>query len=93
MTDTQPADEIRFGRIKATIWMNTTDDGQARYSVVFSRIYREGDRWKTTHSFGRNDLLLLAKVADIAHTRVCAFRQDDLAEAAVETEASSHGPF
>ena len=93
MTDTQPADEIRFGRIKATIWMNTTDDGQARYSVVFSRIYREGEQWKTTHSFGRNDLLLLAKVADLAHTRVSAFRQDDLAEAAVETEASSHGPF
>ena len=89
MTDTKPADEIRFGRVKATIWMNATEDGQARYSVVFSRIYREGEQWKTTHSFGRNDLLLLAKVADLAHTRVCAFRQDEGAEgaAAVETEA------
>ena len=89
MKDTKPADEIRFGRIKATIWMNTTEDGQARYSVVFSRLYREGEAWKTTHSFGRNDLLLLAKVADIAHTRVWALRQDDRAEAtaAVETEA------
>ena len=93
MTDTKPADEIRFGRVKATIWMNTTDDGQARYSVVFSRIYRDGDQWKSTHSFGRNDLLLLAKVADLAHTRVSALRQDDAAEAeaaagtAVETEA------
>ena len=27
MTDTKPADEIRFGRVKATIWMNTTEDG------------------------------------------------------------------
>ena len=91
MTDTKPADEIRFGRVKATIWMNTTEDGQARYSVVFSRIYREGGEWKSTHSFGRNDLLLLAKVADLAHTRVSAFRQDEGAEAAaataVETEA------
>ena len=91
MTDTKPADEIRFGRVKATIWMNTTEDGHARYSVVFSRIYREGDQWKSTHSFGRNDLLLLAKVADLAHTRVSAFRQDDAAEteaqAAVEAEA------
>ena len=89
MTGTKPADEIRFGRIKATIWMNTTEDGQARYSVVFSCLYREGGQWKTTHSFGRNDLLLLAKVADIAHTRISAFRQDDSAEAtaAVETEA------
>ena len=91
MTDTKPADAIRFGRVKATIWMNATEDGQARYSVVFSRLYREGEQWKTTHRFGRNDLLLLAKVADLAHTRVCAFRQDEGAEAeaqaAVETEA------
>ena len=91
MTDTKPADAIRFGRVKATIWMNTTEDGQYRYSVVFSRIYREGDQWKSTHSFGRNGLLLLAKVADLAHTRVSALRQDDAAEAAtgtaVETEA------
>ena len=91
MTDTKPADEIRFGRVKATIWMNTTEDGQSRYSVAFSRIYREDEQWKSTHSFGRNDLLLLAKVADLAHTRVSALRQDDAAEAAaataVETEA------
>ena len=91
MTDTKPADEIRIGRVKATIWMNTTEDGQSRYSVVFSRIYREGEQWKSTHSFGRNDLLLLAKLADLAHTRVSALRQDDAAAAAtgtaVETEA------
>ena len=69
--------------------MNATEDGQARYSVVFSRLYRDGDQWKTTHSFGRNDLLLLAKVADLAHARVCALRQDEGAEAqaTVETEA------
>ena len=46
MTDTKPADEIRFGRVKATIWMNTTEDGQSRYSAVFSRLYREGEQWK-----------------------------------------------
>ena len=85
MTDTKPADEIRFGRVKATIWMNTTEDGQSRYSVVFSCLYREGEQWKSTHSFGRNDLLLLAKVADFAHTRISALRQDEGAEAAVET--------
>ena len=46
-----------------------------------------------THSFGRNDLLLLAKVADLAHTRIWALRQDEPAaaqavlETAMETEA------
>ena len=89
MTDTKPADEIRFGRVKGTIWMNPTEDGQARYSVVFSRVYRDGEQWKSTHSFGRNDLLLLAKVADLAHTRIWALRQDEAAaaEPAPETEA------
>ena len=28
-------------------WMNTTEDGQARYSVVFSCLYRDGDQWKS----------------------------------------------
>ena len=88
MTDTKPADEIRFGRVKATIWMNTAEDGEPRYSVVFSRLYRDGDQWKSTHSFGRNDLLLLAKIADLAHTRVSALRQDEAAEAAAAVETA-----
>ena len=34
------------------------------------RLYKDGDQWKSTQSFGRNDLLVLAKVADFAHTRL-----------------------
>ena len=36
----------------------------------YSRFYKDGDQWKSTHSFGRNDLLVLAKVADFADTRL-----------------------
>ncbi len=35
------------------------------------RLYREGGQWRSTHSFRRNDLLLVAKVADLAHSKVC----------------------
>ena len=35
-------------------------------NVTFSRLYKEGDQWKSTQSFGRNDLLVLAKVADLS---------------------------
>ena len=35
MTDTKPADEIRFSRVKATIWMNATEDGQAATASSF----------------------------------------------------------
>ena len=63
----KPAHEIRLGRIKATIWENQTDNG-TRYSVTISRLYKDGDDWKQTTSFGRDDLPLVAKVADLVHT-------------------------
>ena len=63
----QPAHEIRLGALKATIWRNETTVG-TRYNVTVSRIYKEGEEWKTTESFGRDDLLPLAKTLDLAHT-------------------------
>jgi hypothetical protein len=62
-----PVHEVRIGLIKAAIWANKTDDG-VRHNVTFERSYRDGEEWKTTSSFGRDDLLVLAKVADLAHT-------------------------
>jgi hypothetical protein len=63
----KPAHEIRLGRIKATIWENETENG-TRYNVTVSRIYKDGEEWKQTGSFGRDDLPLVAKVADLAHS-------------------------
>ena len=63
----KPAHEIRLGRIKATIWENETDNG-TRHNVTVSRLYKDGDQWKQTTSFGREDLPLVAKVVDLAHT-------------------------
>jgi hypothetical protein len=56
-----------MGAIKATIWENQTAAG-TRHNVTVSRIYKDGDEWKQTESFGRDDLPLLAKVVDLAHT-------------------------
>ena len=42
-----------------------------RHNVTFSRLYKDdAGEWKSTQSFGRNDLLVLAKVADLVHTRL-----------------------
>ncbi len=38
-------------------------------------------QWKSTQSFGRNDLLVLRKVADFAHTRIFQLPQEEDAEA------------
>src|SRR5262245_45831154 len=64
----KPVHEIRLGRIKAAIWENETQIG-TRHNVTLQRIYRdEGGQWNTSDSFGRDDLPLVAKVADLAHT-------------------------
>ena len=65
--ENQPAHEVRMGRIKATLWANPTENG-TYYNVTLTRLYKEGDNWKTSESFGRDDLPLLAKVANLAHT-------------------------
>jgi hypothetical protein len=72
----KPVEEIRIGSIKAAIWRNEGEQGenrqpQVRFNVTFQRIYRTNEgEWRSTDSFGRDDLLILGKVADAAHTRV-----------------------
>ena len=63
----QPVHEVRLGGIKAAIWQNQTEAG-VRYNVTFERLYNQEGEWRSTTSFGRDDLLLLGKVADQAHT-------------------------
>jgi hypothetical protein len=75
---TKPIQEVRLGSIKAAIWKNETETG-IRYNVTFRRLYREEDRWKVSDSFGRDDLLLLRKVADKAHSWILARNQEQQA--------------
>ena len=70
-----------MGAIKAAIWKNDTQSG-VRYNVTFSRLYKDGDEWKSTDSFGRDDLLVLAKVADQAHSWIFAQGQEEQGERA-----------
>ena len=61
-----PVHEVRLGRIKAAVWENTTENG-VRHNVTICRLYKDGDQWKDSSSFGRDDLPLVIKVADKAH--------------------------
>ena len=70
-TNNKPVAEVRVGAVKAAIWPNQTESGVVRYNVTFSRIYKDAEgNWKSTSSFGRDDLLVVAKVADMAHTKI-----------------------
>lgn len=63
----KPVHEVRLGRVKAAIWGNSTENG-IRHNVTVSRIYKDGEQWKDSNSFGRDDLPLVAKVCDLAHS-------------------------
>ncbi|WP_343081440.1 hypothetical protein [Ostreiculturibacter nitratireducens] len=58
----QPAYKFKIGLITATIWEN---DGF--YSVDISRSYKTNEgEWRSTSSYGHNDLLNVAKCAERA---------------------------
>ena len=80
-SNTKPVDEVRFGAVKAAIWHNETDNG-SRFNVTFSRSYRDSEgNWKSTSSFRRDDLLVVAKVADQAHSRIFELQREEKAAA------------
>jgi hypothetical protein len=58
----QPVHQIRHGAISASIWRQETDKGPM-FNVTFQRSYKDGPDWKTSQSFGRNNLLVLGLIA------------------------------
>lgn len=67
MSNSKPAYEIRLGSVKATIWPHHSEKG-VRFNVTICRLYRDEDAWKTSESFGRDELPLAIKALDMAHT-------------------------
>ena len=67
-TKARPVHEVRLGRVRAAIWANETQTG-TRHNVTVARLYTDGDgNWKDSPSFGRDDLPLVCKVLDRAHS-------------------------
>ena len=67
----KPVHRIRLGQIEAAIWENSVGDSKPNgtfHSVTLGRNYRDGEEWKTAQSFGREDLLVVGKIADLAHS-------------------------
>ncbi len=63
-----PVKTFRLGRIKAAVWENEADNKKF-FNVTFARTYvDDAKQYHDTDSFGRDDLPLVAKLADQAHT-------------------------
>lgn len=67
MDKQKPAQSFRYGNVEAAIWENETEKGTL-YNVTLTRHFKDADEWKKTDSFRRDDLLVVAKLADKAHT-------------------------
>ena len=65
MAQQKPIHEIRLGHIRAAIWPNETE-GRIWYGVSIVRRYRNGQEWKDTTSFNRDDLPVVAQIAQMA---------------------------
>lgn len=64
----QPVKSFRFGRISAAVWENSSEKGPF-LSVTFERSYLDdAQKYHSSDSFNRDDLPLVAKLADQAHT-------------------------
>jgi len=50
----QPAHQIRSRSVKAALWKNTTDKGTF-YNITLERLYKDGEVWKSSSSFGIGD--------------------------------------
>jgi len=88
----RPVNEIRLGRIKAAIWENETQNG-TMHNVTICRLYKDGKHWKDSTSFGRDDLPLVAKVADRVHSWIFEHGQDQNGSQRQEQNGSSHEDF
>ncbi|WP_370173012.1 MULTISPECIES: hypothetical protein [Hyphomonas] len=66
----QPIEKLRIGSVTAAIWRNRSKDGNIWYATTILRSYRTKDGWKETASFSARDLLVIAKLTDIASRRI-----------------------
>jgi hypothetical protein len=67
---TKPVAKLRVGLLNASIWARSTENGSF-HAVTFERRYCDAaGNWNSSHSYDAQDLLTLAKLADLAHTKI-----------------------
>ena len=78
MADTKkPTAKISLHPVTAAIWRNENPKG-IFYAVTFERSFKDDEgKWQTSSTFNVNELLLLAKLADQAHTEIFKLRAKD----------------
>ena len=60
-----PVCEVTLGKVKVCVWENE-HDGNSFHNVTAVRLYKDGDNWKESTSFGRDEIPVLRKALDEA---------------------------
>lgn len=77
MSTFKPVATLTLFPVTAAIWRNEKD-GRFWYSTQIQRRYKDdAGLWKDTDAFGPGDLLLVAKIADQAHSKIEKLRAAD----------------
>lgn len=66
----KPVHTVRFRGVSASVFENKTQVQNREvifHKVAVSRTYRDGDEWKSTTSFGRDDLPVVTLVVQRAY--------------------------
>lgn len=85
----KPAKVFRYRGISASVFLNPaeSDDSNPWYKISIRRTYRQGDEFRSTHSFSRDDLPVVIVVAEQAYQYVLT------AEAERSSEKSTDEPL
>lgn len=71
-----PADVLRDGNIKATIWKNERENGPS-YNTTFARTWQdESGAYRDSHSFSGTELLRVSELARGAYARTNELRHE-----------------
>ena len=63
----RPVRTLRHRHLKVAIWENQTSNG-VMYTATVTRSFKQEDGWKDTQSFRYDDLPIVAKLLNDAHT-------------------------
>lgn len=63
----KPVYQLRHGLLKVRVWRKRTRSG-IRHTISVIRLFRNGDVWKESTRFGREDIPLIRLLLDKAHT-------------------------
>lgn len=76
-TDNRPADVIRDGNLKASIWRNEGENSVS-YATTIARTYKTEDgAYRESNSFTGTELLRVSELARKAYDRTNDLRRDD----------------